>query len=376
MKKIRIVIADNNLSYLESLSSYMRSSNETSRFIVTYFSDKEKLKSYMSEEANIDILLINPQMYSDDLILKPQITVILLEDDLFAAGNKSYEAVYRYQRLNQLVSSVLSIYYERNETAGKLLARSKQTKVLSVYSPVGGSGKTTVAVNLSKQLALNNSKVFYLNLEVFNSTKLYFTSPEDDPSLQIFYYVKAESKQLLSKIEGLKKYDPYSMVDYFDLEISGDEMLEMNEQNVKTLIDGIVGTGVYDYVIVDLDSSLAERNIAVLKDCDQVIWNISNDVQSLLKTKAFFEEEEKLVGKENIVKDKLIVIINKYAGTMTGHMEEFGITVDGYLPFIPNWSSVQSSTEILGNEIFNQEIQAIIHEKIKNEMEGAATVGE
>ncbi|QGS68934.1 AAA family ATPase [Oceanobacillus sp. 143] len=81
---------------------------------------------------------------------------------------------------------MLAIYYDRNQTAGKYLARSKQTKVLSVYSPVGGAGKTTIAVNLSKQLALNNAKVFYLNLELINTTSLYFSSSEDNPSLQIF----------------------------------------------------------------------------------------------------------------------------------------------------------------------------------------------
>ncbi|MFP3489035.1 hypothetical protein R0K20_15640, partial [Staphylococcus sp. SIMBA_130] len=109
--------------------------------------------------------------------------------------------VFRYQRLNQLISSILAIYYERNQSAGKLLARSKKTKVITVYSPIGGCGKTAIATNLSKQLALNHAKVFYLNLELLNTTRLYFTSAEDNPSLQIFYYVKAESPQLLSKIE-------------------------------------------------------------------------------------------------------------------------------------------------------------------------------
>ncbi|QGS68933.1 hypothetical protein CV093_12395 [Oceanobacillus sp. 143] len=63
----------------------------------------------------------------------------------------------------------------------------------------------------------------------------------------------------------MKKYDPYSMVDYFDIEINADELLEFNESDVKRLINGIVETGSYDYIVIDLDSSLHERNIAALK---------------------------------------------------------------------------------------------------------------
>lgn len=375
LKKIRIVVADHNSSYMESLSAFLRTSEEASRFIVTYFSEQEKLESYLSRGDLIDILLISPELYEPKLNIAPETCTILLEDDQLSTNKDSMESVFRYQRLNQLISSILAIYYERNQSAGKLLARSKKTKVITVYSPIGGSGKTTIATNLSKQLALNHAKVFYLNLELLNTTRLYFTSAEDNPSLQIFYYVKAESPQLLSKIEALKKYDAYSMVDYFDIAISADELLEFNEADVKRLINGIVETGAYDYIVVDLDSSLHERNIAAIKECDQIIWPIANDVQSLLKTKSFFDEEMKLIGKENVVKDKLTVLLNKYTGSMIGTMEEYGVTVEGYLPFIENWVTMQSSSEILGNEQFNQELQSIIHDKILVELEGVSTIG-
>ncbi|MFD2630926.1 AAA family ATPase [Oceanobacillus kapialis] len=371
MKKLRIVVLDDNTDYLESLSAFMRTSTETDQFIVTSFTKAANLRTYIQEGQQIDILLISTSLATADLPVKPETTVITLEDDE-VKGKNEWNAIYRYQRLNQLVSSILAIYYEHNEVAGKLLSRSKQTKVIASYSASGGVGKTTIAVNLCKQLALTDAKVFYLNLELFNSTRLYFTSAEDQPSLQIFYYVKAESEQLRSKMEALKKYDAYSMVDYFDIEISADEMLEMNEKDVSTLVNGIVETGAYDYVVVDLDSSLHERNIAVLKEADHVIWTIVNDVQSQLKLKSFFAEEEKLVGKENIVKDKTLVLFNKHLGTSMPQIDSVEMSIDGYLPYIASWSTMQSSTEVLGNEQFTRELQAIIRDKIIANREGAA----
>ncbi len=364
MKKIRIVVADYEKSYIESLSSYLRSSDEAARFITTYFTSKSTLQEFLNQNELIDILLISPALYDETLSIPNDTLLIFLEDNKLSNNNPNLQAVYRYQRLNQLISNILSIYYENNQQAGHLLARSKQTQVLTVYSPAGGTGKTTIAVNLSKQLALNNLKIFYLNLELLNTSSLYFQSEEDNPSLQIFYYVKSESPQLLSKIEALKKFDPHALVSYFDIAISADELMEFSENDVKRLINGIVDTGTYDFIVVDLDSSLHERNIAVLKECDKIIWPIVNNEQSFLKTASFLAEEEKIIGKENIVKDKLIMLMNKFYSDTANIANESGITIDGYLPIIEDWLDKQSGRTILNNDLFNQELLSIIHERI------------
>lgn len=376
MKKIRIVVGDSNSNYLESLAAFFRRSEHKSRFIVTYFSQKEKMEAFLRDSETTDILLLSTDFHTQGSYIQQEASIILLEDDNIKAKKENgTQSVYRYQRLDQLVSQVLSFYYERNQSAGKLLARSKQTKVLSVFSPAGGSGKSVLAANLCKQLALNDNKTFYLNLELMNTTSLYFTSSEDNPSLQIFYYVKSESPQLLSKIEALKKYDPYSMVDYFDVAVSADEMLDIKEEDVIRLVNGIVETGSYDYVVVDLDSSLHERNLAAIKEADQIIWPISNDHQSLLKTKAFFEEEAKLAGKENIIRDKTTILINKFNGNLSGEPESYGITIDGYLPFVESWLETRSGSELLGNEYFNTELLKILKEEILLGAEEVTTVG-
>lgn len=364
MKKIRIVIADHEKSYIESLSNYLRSSDEATRFISTYFTSKTALQQFLSSNEVVDVMLISPALYDKSLHIPKETSLIFLDDNEMKEQDTHRQSVYRYQRLNQLISNILAIYYENNQQAGKLLARSKQTEVLTVYSPLGGTGKSTVAANLSKQLAQNNLKVFYLNLELFNSTSIYFQSEEDNPSLQIFYFVKSESPQLLSKIESLKKYDAYSKVSYFDIAISADELLEISEDDVKRLINGIVGTGTYDYIVVDLDSSMHERNIAALKECDRIIWPITNDEQSYLKTVSFLAEEAKLIGKENVIKDKLLLIMNKFYGDSRNNVNDYNLTIDGYLPLVESWLGIQPGKMILNNDLYNQELLAMIHERI------------
>lgn len=366
MKKLRIVIADQEKTYIESLSTYLRVSDDASRFIPSFFTSKAALKEFLSTNDLVDILLISPAYYDESLHISSETSLIFLEDSEIKQNDaeSDRQAVYRYQRLNQLIANILAIYYERNQQAGKLLARSKQTEVITVYSPVGGSGKSTIAANLSKQLALNNLKVFYLNLELLNTTSLFFQSEEDHPSLQIYYYVKSESPQLLSKIEALKKYDAHSNVSYFDISISADELLEFNEGDVARLINGIVETGTYDFVVVDLDSSLHERSIAALKECDRIVWPISNDEQSLLKTASILAEEERVFGKDKILKDKLILIMNKHYGEIAHNENEYGLSIDGYLPLIESWLIKQPRGAILNNDLYNQEMLSLVHERI------------
>lgn len=376
MKKIRIVVADHEKSYIESFSAYLRNSEEANRFIPTYFTSWNVLREFLDSNGIMDILLISPKLYDDSLKIPEGTTLIFLEDeDMDHEVDSSRQSVYRYQRLDNLLSNLLSIYYENNQQASKLLARSKKTKVLTVYSPVGGSGKTTLAVNLSKQLALNHLKVFYLNLELLNSTSLYFISEEDSPSLQIFYYVKSESEQLLSKIEALRKYDPHASVYYFDVSTSAVELLELTSANVKRLIDVIIESGAYDYIIVDLDSSIHERNIAAIQECNQLIWPVGNDEQSFFKTKAFFDEEEELFGKENIIKDKVLLVMNKFNGHAANFAAEYELSVDAYFPFIESWVHGVGEKTILENDAYNQDLQSFIQEKILHSERDAMNIG-
>lgn len=138
MKKIRIVVADHEKSYIESFSAYLRNSEEANRFIPTYFTSWNVLREFLDSNGIMDILLISPKLYDDSLKIPEGTTLIFLEDeDMDHEVDSSRQSVYRYQRLDNLLSNLLSIYYENNQQASKLLARSKKTKVLTVYSPVG-----------------------------------------------------------------------------------------------------------------------------------------------------------------------------------------------------------------------------------------------
>lgn len=57
MRKISLVIGDEDLSYIESLANYIRNSDYSSRFDVKLFSQPEHLEQYVNSNNKVNVLL-------------------------------------------------------------------------------------------------------------------------------------------------------------------------------------------------------------------------------------------------------------------------------------------------------------------------------
>lgn len=358
MKKIQLVMADADSAYLESVAAYIRDSNEESKFTMKLFSDKTRLQNHLNSEPFIDILLVSPEMLPEPN--QADLTIVL-EDDRIIEYEAEHPSVFKYQPLNQLLSRILSIYYENRGKVEGLGNGGNRTRVLSVYSAAGGAGKTTLAVNLCKQMALMDQRVFYLNFELLHSTSLFFTSTEAYHSSQILYYLKANPDQLISKIESLKQHDPYNKVDYFDLPVNAEEMQDLSETDTEKLITSLIEMENYDSIIIDLDSAIEERTRASFKRSDQILWLLNNDVQSLHKTSFLLEECDSIYGEKNDVKKKTMLILNKHTGQSPEGLSHFNLpAIQHYLPYIPEWKNVQQGSQVLISSTFSDELLSII----------------
>lgn len=370
IKKIRLVLANADVAYNESISNYIHSSSDATKFDIKLCSNKDSLEQYLANEARIDILLASADILPQDLFEDQERLTMLLEDDQISDEQTARPAVFKYQPLNQLVSEILSTYYEHYGKVQSFLDRNGGARVISVYSPVGGSGKTTAAVNLSKEIALQDYKVFYLNLELLNSTPLFFTSPEDHPSSQILYFVKANQEQLVAKIESLKKYHPYSKVDYFDLAVSAEEMLALTERETEIFISGLIDTGSYDFIIIDLDSSVQDRVKASLKKSDQIVWLLNHDLQSFHKTYHMLNTADSIFGENVGIGDKSILFLNHYTGHLPDELRRFDLPIKGYLPYMPEWKNMHSGQQMMSSSSFAEQLLTLMQENTKSEAGG------
>ncbi|GAA0363695.1 AAA family ATPase [Bacillus horti] len=82
-----------------------------------------------------------------------------------------------------------------------------QTRVISIFSPVGGVGKTTLALNLCVLLSNQDYRTLYLNLEELCSMYPLFQREDADPFSRLIYSIYAHPEQQIFTLDQAVCYD-------------------------------------------------------------------------------------------------------------------------------------------------------------------------
>ncbi len=362
MGRIDLIIVDKNLEYIELLTRYIRETEYEKKFLIKTFSNVEYLEKYLESHSSIEILLIDAEDLSEILSHKSIKLIILLSDTSVIDEKCQYDCIYKFQPLNKIVSRILGLYLEKCSGWINLIEGNK-TKVISVYSASGGSGKTTLAINLAKQLAIRYKKVFYLNLESINATEIFFSKSESYDFSKILFYLKNNPSIVVSRIETYKKYSPDINVDYIETFINSNELFEMSKNDIKILLEAIKSLEIYDYIILDLETSLQEYVISSLLESKLIFWPILDDIQSIHKTKNVIKLlHNNLDEVEYLDLTKSInFILNKYSDKdIKNDFSKYEINLSGHLPYVPEWETIINKNQIFNNYLYINKLNSLL----------------
>ncbi|WP_025026466.1 AAA family ATPase [Caldalkalibacillus mannanilyticus] len=285
MSTVHLVVADANQEYVDLLFQYIRTSEEHHKFILKSFSTSENVTRFLDQHKGAYLLLVTPELLPPELHKKDNV-MLLVEDH---QPHEEYITINKFQPLNLLLSKVWAFHLEKNGLAISHQFLSKKTKIVSFYSASGGAGKTTAAINFCNQAASQDYRVFYLNLELYHSVHSLFPTEEKAEGLDtLLYYVKSRSKQLVAKIEELKQTQTFTKIDYLS-PANGQEMLDLTKQDIEFLLQGFIDLGSYDFIVLDLESSLHERIVQSLQMSDLIIWVTVDDLFQVDKSKQSIE---------------------------------------------------------------------------------------
>lgn len=312
MARLNLVIADFDESYAKSLSSYINS-NHSSAFMVSCFTKVESFKGYMEQLPVIDILMITSEFYEISEGLSRIKLKIILSSGTLNREYSEFQVISKYSTGEKLVSEVIYLYSKLNPLELRLPSNSKSAELIGIYSPAGGTGKTTIATALSIQCADMGMKAFYLNLESIQSTGAFFSTRSNRNLSYIFYYLKEKNKNLPFKMEGIKNIE--DGVQYFNPPEGSMEYEEISAEELEQLILGIKDMGCYDCIFIDMYNNLDIKNLKIMNLCDHIVLVTLDEPISLYKNKVFFQELSKLGdANKNSISGKLINVINRYKG--------------------------------------------------------------
>jgi cellulose biosynthesis protein BcsQ len=352
MEPLILIILDEDRAYLEMISSYIHASSYHIKIQAKTFTLRSALDSYLKASGKYDLLAVQSELFDSSLDLATKGSCVILFGEVKAAQAVA-ETIFlnKYQPLNLLLDRMLAIYANYYTKAFHV---THTTQIISVYSAVGGSGKTTVAANLAKLLSFLDNKVFYLNLEILPSVSMFPIRDNSQNFAQFLYYVQTQAEHLTSKLEALKHYDPITKVHFFEPLLNLVEREEMSGNAVETLLNILTIHGDYDFIIIDLEHSLHERIVRALSLSQQIIWLVLDDLNNIHKSEAILKE---LKSRNSTASprwiEKIHYVLNKYTGKISNDFELKSIRLSGHLPYVPQWKSVHTVEQLMSENAFH-----------------------
>ncbi|OPA76934.1 hypothetical protein BVG16_17475 [Paenibacillus selenitireducens] len=387
MKKLHLILAVEDRDYAELFVQYIQASDFMKEVIVKSFTQLESFRYYVQHESSVDLIVAEASFLVGDTLKDGVSPVMMLTEDV-GGGEITREGevpkIGKYQPLHLLVSSLLTFYAsERNRPSGRSHHRTEQTRMIAVYSAVAGMGKTTVALNLCKQWALQGQRVFYLSLELLNSMESIVRLPEGRTSdkqenrfSKLLYYLKADRAmdELVREWASYKHHDAAMHIEYVEPVSNLDEMKQLTQRDTERLLDLLVRTGAYDVVVLDLDSVLEERTLVALERCDQIIWLLQDDLLALRKTEAILQYMERSLSAQIVssMLHKTCCTMNRYQGNMLNSLRASRLRVQAHLPYITAWKQIDQGQVLLQSATFQAAILKLCAGEVLNTEEQGA----
>lgn len=175
-------------------------------------------------------------------------------------------------------------------------------KLLVCYSPKGGSGKTTLAVNLAVALQGEDRKVCVVDANT------------QFGDVGVFFNLKSKTS-LVNAVQQVDEIDETAVSSWMAAHASGVKVL-LGSQSPE---DSELITAAplkrlllelrhhFTYVVVDVASILRDLELAMMDAADRVIVVAAPDIPTLANVKKYFDLCEKL----EYSKDKPVLVVNK-----------------------------------------------------------------
>ncbi len=276
MTRCKILLADEDLSYLAPLElALLREFDE--KLDISMVTDPAYLRELFSKPQRLDVVIINERLWDSEYRRHDIGQVFLLSEE--SNGSMSeYPQIYKYtseQDIVQQLDGVLRRYLRDGETT--------DCREILVYSPQGGSGKTTLSLGLAASLAALGSRVLYVDAEPL----------QDFPSLS---RVEGTMDEVMLRELQLGRVRAETIVNntfrgsFHILRPMRHAMVScgLSEDCYEAILRTVREERLYDFVIVDTSSSFDRDKVRMLTGADYVIIPLLQNAAGASKLRALF----------------------------------------------------------------------------------------
>jgi len=344
MAKHKIIIAETEkeyvipleLKFLEDLPA------ETELEVIT---DRDYFSEYFEQPVKAEVLIVSRELYSDELNKHNVNHIFVLtetEDDL-KETNGSVQKIYKYTSLKFIYNQVMF------SLTGEIMSgegNAKETKVVVVYSAIGGSGKTSLAMGLAGSLTQNFQKVLFIDAEYVQNAHFFFRDGTALPT-DVIAKAQAEPNNMFHVIRPYCRHEDFDYLPPFRASLSA---MNLSYSFYIDLIRNIKATKQYDFIVVDTDSIFDALKNELLAVANKVVMITMQDEYSAMKTNTLLNsvdltDDAKLMFICNIYRNEKpnILLDSSIKYMVSGYIEE--VEMDS-VPTINDLASIDGIQKI------------------------------
>ena len=303
-KKHNLVIVDSDYDYVRSIEPEIirRYAEKVDVQIIT---DEAFMDVWFSEKREIDVLIIDKNHYGDYLNQHDihQIFLMIPEIDIEQKVPRSVRVMVKYLPEGELFEAVNDAF-ARIDLAAVAPDRKPQheTRVVAVYSPIGGCGKSLISIGLSRKLRMLDQKVLLIGCDdvqsfsVFGDLDLHadadLAEELRDPGENTYWTI-------LQNLAGgdvtyLKSFD------------RAPHALGVGRTQWKSFVRLMKEKGDFDYLILDIGSRVDEAGTSLMNQADEIVLVTEPNLMATRKV-------QRIAGDPDILPNKKCFLVsNEY----------------------------------------------------------------
>lgn len=351
--KIKLAILESDVSYLKRIVSVFNT-KFVDRLEIYSFTDKEVALSIL-EKKRINVLLASDVFEIEEVEIPKQCAFAYFVDSSEIDSVNGQKAICKFQKAETIYRDILGIYAENSGNTATFKMMDGTCKVLMFSSPAGGVGNSTMAAAFSVCCAKRGKKVLYLNLEKLGSADAFFSADGSLTMSDVLYALKGKKTKLSFKIESCVKQDK-SGVYFFSQTKFALDMAELSYEDWGQLINELRITGIYEFIIVDMDFVLDEEYLKLYEMANEVVWINSGTSITNGKTYRAFQACRMIEQDKHIhIIEKIVLAYNRFSNKFCKIIDgELGVESIGGAPNFINVSNEQIIEQLSDMEILEK----------------------
>lgn len=330
MIRIRVAILDTDETYSGRLANAFNTYYQD-KLEVYSFTDKDIAMQFLSSNR-IDVFLVDENIDIEVLEIPSKCAFAYLTVMNSANLVNGQKTVCKFQKVDLIYKEILSLFSEVSNYSFSSNGQAKDKRIISFISFAGGTGSSTLAAAYATRLSKQGKKPIYLNLELFGGADEFFNDEGNMGMSDIIYSLKSKKNNLGLKIESAVRKSSTGVFYISSANIVLD-IIELNKDDILTLINEVNSIDDYDEIIIDYNFKFADVDLEIMRKSDNIV--VVSDGTDISNSKTFRcinslqlieqQKDEKIVA-------KIKLFYNRFSSTNGKKLTDVNVDAIGGAP--------------------------------------------